>query len=72
MNDLQQHIRRFLTSEIPAGELECMNQEHGLHLEPGASFLDALAAQAAQMATESRQWAAVVQQLDGIRGSGDG
>lgn len=50
MNDLQQHIRRFLTGEIPAGELERMNQEHGLGLEPGASFLDALAVRAAQLA----------------------
>lgn len=47
MNELQQHIRRFLQSEIPAGELEAMNQAYGLDLESGASFLDVLAARAA-------------------------
>lgn len=72
MNDLQQHIRRFLTSEIPAGELERMNQEHGLHLEPGASFLDALAARAAQLAQTSERWAELARQFEEIRGGRDG
>lgn len=72
MNDLQQHIRRVLTSEIPAGELERMNQEHDLHLEPGASFLDALATRAAQLAQTSERWAELAQQFEGIRGGGDG
>ena len=44
MNDLQQHIRRFLFSEIPAGELDSMNAEYGLDLVPGDTFMDALAA----------------------------
>lgn len=72
MNDLQQHIRRFLFSEIPAGELDEMNAECGLGLEPGASFLDALAVRAAQFAEGSERWAELAQQLEGIRGGGDG
>lgn len=72
MTELQQHFRRFLGSEIPAGELERMNEEHGLGLEPGASFLDALAARAAQLAQTSERWAELAQQFEGIRGGGDG
>ena len=72
MNDLQQHFRRFLTGEIPAGELERMNEEHGLGLEPGASFLDALAVRAAQLAQTSEHWAELSQQFEGIRSGGDG
>lgn len=72
MNELQQCMRRFLQSEIPAGELADMNAEYGLDLEPGASFLDALAARAAQLAEGSSRWAELAQQFEGIRGGGDG
>lgn len=72
MNDLQRQMRRFLQSEIPTGELADMNAEYGLELEPGASFLDALASRAAQLAQSSERWAEVAQQLEGIRGGGDG
>lgn len=72
MNDLQQHIRRFLSSEIPAGELAGMNAEYGLDLEPGTSFLDALAARAAQFAEGSERWAELARQFERIRGGGDG
>lgn len=72
MNDLQQHMRRFLESEIPAGELESMNQEYNLHLEPGATFLDALAARAVQLAQTSEHWAELARQFEGIRSGGDG
>lgn len=72
MNELQQHMRRFLQSEIPAGELADMNAEYGLQLEPEASFLDALAVRAAQLAQTSERWAELAQSLDGIRGGGDG
>ena len=68
MNDLQQHFRRFLGSEIPAGELE----RHDLHLEPGASFMDALAVRAAQLAQTSEHWAELARQFEGIRGNRDG
>lgn len=72
MNDLQQHFRRFLISEIPTRERERMNEEHGLGLEPGASFLDALAVRAAQLAQTSKHWAELARQFEGIRGGGDG
>lgn len=72
MNELQQHMRRFLQSEIPAGELADMNTEYGLDLSPGASFLDALAARAAQFAQTSERWAEMARQFEGIRGGGDG
>lgn len=72
MTELQQHFRRFLTSEIPAGERERMNQEYGLHLEPGASFLDALAVRAAQLAQTSERWAELARQFEEIRGGRDG
>lgn len=72
MNELQQHMRRFLQSEIPAGELVDMNAEYGLELEPGASFLDALALRAVQLAQTSERWAELARQFEGIRGGGDG
>lgn len=72
MSDLQQHMRRFLESEIPAGERERMNEEYKFDLEPGASFLDALAVRAAQLAEGSERWAELAQQFEGIRGGGDG
>ena len=72
MNDLQRHFRRFLGSEIPAGELERMNEEHGLGLGPGASFLDALAARAAQLAQTSKHWAELARQFERIRSGEDG
>lgn len=72
MSELQRHIRRFLQSEIPAGELADMNAEYGLDLEPGASFLDALAVRAAQLAQTSERWAELAQQFEGIRDGGDG
>lgn len=72
MNDLQQHIRRFLTSEIPTEERKRMNEEHGLGLEPRASFLDALAARAAQLAQTSERWAELARQFEGIGGGEDG
>lgn len=72
MNELQQQMRRFLQSEIRAGELEAMNQAYGLDLEPGASFLDALAVRAAQLAQTSERWAELARQFEGIRGGGDG
>lgn len=72
MNELQQHMKQFLQSEIPAGELADMNAEYGLDLESGASFLDALAARAAQLAQTSEHWAELARRFDGIRGGGDG
>ena len=72
VNELQQHMRRFLESEIPAGERERINEEYKLDLEPGGSFLDALAAKAAQLAEGSERWAELAQQFEGIRGGGDG
>lgn len=72
MSGLQRQMRRFLQSEIPVGELADMNAEYGLDLEPGASFLDALAARAAQLAQTSKHWAELARRFDGIRGGGDG
>lgn len=72
MSNLQQHIRRFLQSEIPAVERERMNEKNDLCLEPGASFLDALAARAVQLAQTSERWAELARQFKGIRGGGDG
>lgn len=69
---LQGHFRRFLQSEIPAGELADMSAEYGLDLSLGASFLDAQAARAAQFAQTSERWAELTQQFEGIRGGGDG
>lgn len=68
----QESIRRLLATEVPAEELRHMNEKYSLELEQGATFLDALAARAAQMAAESETWAEAVQQFDGMRGSGDG
>ena len=72
MDNLQQHIRRFLNSEIPAGELADMNAEYGLGLEPGASFLDALAVRAAQLAEGSERWAELAREFEQISGGYDG
>lgn len=72
MNDLQQHIQRFLFSEIPAGELDSMNAEYGLDLVPGDTFMDALAVRAAQLAEGSERWAELARQFEQTRGSGDG
>lgn len=72
MSDLRQYVRRFLQSEIQAGELADMNAEYGLNLSPGASFLDALATRAAQLAEGSERWAQLARQFERIRGGGDG
>lgn len=72
MKTAQESIRHFLTTEISVEELRHMNGKYNLGLEPGTTYLDALAARAAQMAAESRQWAEVVQKLDGIKGGGAG
>lgn len=72
MSELKRQMRRFLQSEIPAGERERMNEEYRLDLEPGASFLDALAARAARLAQTSERWAELVRQFEGIKGGWDG
>ncbi len=68
----KQLFRDFLNREIPAGELERINQETGLHLEPGASFLDALAAWAAQLAENSPEWERVCRRYGFTEGTDDG
>lgn len=72
MTDLQQCFRRFLTTEIPDMEREDMNKAYGINLGPGSTFLDALAARAAQFAERSEQWAELARQFEEFGGGGDG
>ncbi len=66
----KQFFRDFLNSEIPAEERERMNQEHSLRLEPGATFLDALASQAAQLAKSSPEWERLCRRYGFTEGAG--
>lgn len=66
----RQFFRDFLNGEIPAEERERMNQEHSLCLEPGATFLDALASQTVRLAKNSPEWARLCRRYGFTEGAG--
>lgn len=71
MTEIQKSFRAFLGSEIPFKELAAMIEKYGLDLEPGATFLDALAVRAAQLAESSPQWAELFRDFEQMGNSDD-
>lgn len=67
MNELQKSFRAFLNSAIPLEELAAQGERYSLPLGPGATFLDALKARAAQFAEKSPEWAKLTQGFSNIR-----